>query len=322
MALIKADRVRETTTTTGTSDFVLGGATAGYRSFASVCANNDVAYYTAIDQATGDWECGLGTFTTTPATLVRNVTLASSTGSKISFGSGPKDVLMSVNSGAIQEPWKSTYNTNDIPTNATTWTVYGPNSIGYTLFSSGSQYTNLTSLTFQNLTHCTNYSSGFSFRLTGFPALLSITAQRLIFANSISVFNNPSLQTTLISAITRVYRIFVSNCPMLYDLQFGPFFLHCFESFSIANCPALTTIASMPLLGIGGSVDLSGNALIQLSVDNVLSVLAGYDGTNGKFLYGSGKTVNLSGGTNAAPSATGLAAKATLVARGCTVTHN
>jgi hypothetical protein len=61
-------------------------------------------------------------------------------------------------------------------------------------------------------------------------------------------------------------------------------------------------------------------ALNQASVDDLLVRLAALDGTGLTTAYSS-KTVTILG-TSAAPSATGLAAKATLAARGCTVTHN
>jgi hypothetical protein len=61
-------------------------------------------------------------------------------------------------------------------------------------------------------------------------------------------------------------------------------------------------------------------ALNQTSVDNILVQLAKLDGTNGTTLL-SNRTITITG-TSSAPSATGNAAKATLVARGCTVTTN
>ena len=68
---------------------------------------------------------------------------------------------------------------------------------------------------------------------------------------------------------------------------------------------------------------ITNAALNQASVDGILTALAYLNGTvNSPYAAYSNKTVNLSGGTSATPSATGLAAKATLVARGCTVTHN
>ncbi len=94
--LVLKDRVRETTLTTGTSDFVLTGAASGYQTFSVIGANN-YTYYCCYDQITGDWEVGYGQYTTTAGgTLVRNTVLSNSaaTTSKISFASGPKDVFI------------------------------------------------------------------------------------------------------------------------------------------------------------------------------------------------------------------------------------
>lgn len=73
---------------------------------------------------------------------------------------------------------------------------------------------------------------------------------------------------------------------------------------------------------IGGLVSLEGaGKLAQASVDHILVRLAALNGTGGTTSFDN-KTVDLSGGTNASPSATGLTAKATLEGRGNTVTVN
>ena len=93
MALIVKDRVKESSTTTGTSDFVLGGAAAGFQTFA-VIGNTNTTYYAAVDQTTGDWEVGIGTYSTTGPTLTRDTVLESSnSGSKVNFAAGSKDVF-------------------------------------------------------------------------------------------------------------------------------------------------------------------------------------------------------------------------------------
>lgn len=91
--------------------------------------------------------------------------------------------------------------------------------------------------------------------------------------------------------------------------------------FSCSYNSSLTEINLSNTLTQMGDVYFNNNALIQSSVDDILIKLAALDGTGGTVLY-QNKTVSLSGGTNATPSATGLAAKAILVARGCTVTNN
>lgn len=94
MALVVADRVQETTSTTGTSDYVLIGAATGYQSFGSVMANADTTYY-AITNDT-DWEVGIGTYSTTGPTLARTTVLASSNGgSAVSWGAGVKNIFIS-----------------------------------------------------------------------------------------------------------------------------------------------------------------------------------------------------------------------------------
>ena len=71
MALIYADRVRETTNTYGTTDtIVLSGADTGYQRFSSVMAIGDTCYFAMVNP-NGDWECGRGTLTTVD-TLVRS----------------------------------------------------------------------------------------------------------------------------------------------------------------------------------------------------------------------------------------------------------
>jgi len=94
MAFVVKDRVKVTTTTTGTSDFTLGSASLGFQNF-SVIGDGNVTYYAAVDAITGDWEVGIGTYTTAGPTLTRTTILESSAGgSKVSFSAGSKDVFV------------------------------------------------------------------------------------------------------------------------------------------------------------------------------------------------------------------------------------
>lgn len=87
---------------------------------------------------------------------------------------------------------------------------------------------------------------------------------------------------------------------------------------------ALTTFTFGPNLKAYGQTTgnfvTTSNSLNQASVDNILIRLAALDGTGGTIPF-SNRTVTITGGA-ATPSAAGLAAKAILVARGCTVTNN
>ena len=93
MALALYDRVRETTTVLGTNDAVLLGAVTGYQSFAAV-GNANTCYYTIADTS-GNWEVGLGTYSTVGPTLARTTVYSSSnSNSKVSFPAGTKDVFL------------------------------------------------------------------------------------------------------------------------------------------------------------------------------------------------------------------------------------
>jgi hypothetical protein len=96
MAFVIADRVRESSVSTGTGNFTLGGAVTGYQTFASVMATSDTTFYTIADQGGANWEVGIGTFTS-PSTLARTTILSSSNGgSVVTFGAGTKDVFISL----------------------------------------------------------------------------------------------------------------------------------------------------------------------------------------------------------------------------------
>lgn len=96
MAFIIADRVQETTSTTGTGTVSLAGAKTGYQSFSSGIGNANSTYYVIAGQDTSEWEVGIGTYTTSGSTLSRDQVLASSnSGSLVNFSSGTKDVFVS-----------------------------------------------------------------------------------------------------------------------------------------------------------------------------------------------------------------------------------
>ena len=95
MAFVLADRVKETSTTTGTGDMALAGAEIGYQSFA-VIGNNNSTYYTITLQGGTEWEVGIGTYETTGPDLQRDTVLSNSLGTtaKINFSAGIKDVFV------------------------------------------------------------------------------------------------------------------------------------------------------------------------------------------------------------------------------------
>lgn len=92
MALALNDRVQQTGTANTTVSFTLSGSVTGFQSFA-VVGNGNTTYYSAFD-ATGNWEVGIGTYSTTGPTLTRTTILASSnSGSAVTF-SGTVNVFV------------------------------------------------------------------------------------------------------------------------------------------------------------------------------------------------------------------------------------
>lgn len=94
MALVLADRVQETTTSTGTGSVILLGAVTGYQTFAAI-GNGNTCYYTIADQGGANWEVGIGTYTSSGTTLSRDTVLASSNaGALVDFTAGVKTVFV------------------------------------------------------------------------------------------------------------------------------------------------------------------------------------------------------------------------------------
>ena len=93
MALVLKDRVKETTTTTGTGTYTLGGAVTGFQSFTSVLSNADTTYYCCTDGTS--FEVGLGTFTSSGTTLARTTILESSNSNNaVNWTSGTRDIFI------------------------------------------------------------------------------------------------------------------------------------------------------------------------------------------------------------------------------------
>lgn len=103
MAKIWADRVKETSTTTGTGDITLAGAVDRFRAFSAVCATNDTFEY-AIEGAagTGEWEIGLGTYSATNTLTRTTVYYSSNTNAAVSFSAGTKTVILTPSARRVE----------------------------------------------------------------------------------------------------------------------------------------------------------------------------------------------------------------------------
>jgi len=126
MSLALADRVRQTTTSTGTGTITLDGSLEGFQSFA-VIGNGNTTYYTISGGA--QWEVGIGTYSS--GTLARTTVISSSTGSKLDLAAGTKDVFVTLPASVAV-----TSGTDVTFTKVTAPTVQATNSAGLSLKNS------------------------------------------------------------------------------------------------------------------------------------------------------------------------------------------
>jgi hypothetical protein len=202
--------------------------------------------------------------------------------------------------------------------------------------SLGGSATSITTIDMPALKYCPGQTSAAFLNLTSFEA------PALLRAGSINLSSNASLATVDLGALevctgsisiggTATAALDLSALEIIYDLitvdgtAIASFSLPSIVEMtgvSADSCSSLVTFS----LGAGllvnyGSMFITNCALDQTSVDEILVSLADLDGTGGTVSYDN-NTVDLSGGTSASPSGTGLAAKAVLEGRGNTVTVN
>jgi len=98
MALVLNDRVKETTTTTGTGTFNLAGAVTGFETFVAGIGNSNTTYYAVTLPGTAEFEVGLGTITdASPDTLARTTVISSSNSdSAVNFSAGTKTIFCTI----------------------------------------------------------------------------------------------------------------------------------------------------------------------------------------------------------------------------------
>ena len=95
MAFVLNDRVKETSTTTGTGTFDLAGAETGFESFVSGVGNGNITYYAISNDGTNEFEVGIGTVTDAATDTLSRDTIISSSNSDalVNFSSGTKTVF-------------------------------------------------------------------------------------------------------------------------------------------------------------------------------------------------------------------------------------
>jgi hypothetical protein len=95
MAFVLNDRVKETSTSTGTGTINLAGAETGFETFVSGVGTTNNTFYCISHDGTNEFEVGIGTVTdATPDTLSRDTIISSSNSDNlVDFTAGTKTVF-------------------------------------------------------------------------------------------------------------------------------------------------------------------------------------------------------------------------------------
>ncbi len=298
MALVLKDRVRESSTSSGTGSITLGGAFTGYQTFASAVASGSTVYYTIHNTTAGndgEWEVGVGTFTS-PSTLSRDTVLSSSAGAptKTNFsGSSILDVF-------ITQPAEQAVYINQATSKVEAF-GNGTNSISFVnvtadLFTgnasaiSAINASNISSGTIANARTTASDANGAS-TIVARDANGSFTAN-IITANgsAISAINGSNVTTgTVDNARTTAASANGASTIVARDAN-GSFAGNVITatSFSGVNASAITTGTLGAQYGGTGSANLTANNVILGNGANVVQVVA--PGTANNVLTSNGTT--------------------------------
>ena len=115
MAFKLNDRVKESSATTGTGTFTLGGAVSGFESFAAGIGGDNTTYYCIFETGTNNFEVGFGTLNSGASTLARTYVISSSNSdAKVNFA-GATEVFCTVPGSKIGLPLPEEYSSSSAP---------------------------------------------------------------------------------------------------------------------------------------------------------------------------------------------------------------
>ena len=116
MAFKLNDRVKETSTTTGTGAFTLAGAVTGFETFSAGIGGSNTTYYCIFLTGTAEFEVGFGTLNSGASTLTRTYIISSSNSdAAVNFSAGTKEVFCTVPGAKIGLPTPEEYGSSSAP---------------------------------------------------------------------------------------------------------------------------------------------------------------------------------------------------------------
>jgi hypothetical protein len=115
MAFKLNDRVKESSATTGTGTFTLGGAVSGFETFAAGIGGDNTTYYCIFETGTNNFEVGFGTLNAGASTLARtNIISSSNSDAAVNFA-GATEVFCTVPGAKISLPKPEEYGSSSAP---------------------------------------------------------------------------------------------------------------------------------------------------------------------------------------------------------------
>ena len=115
MAFKLNDRVKESSATTGTGTFTLGGAVQGFETFAAGIGGDNTTYYCIFETGTNNFEVGFGTLNAGASTLARtNIISSSNSDAAVNFA-GATEVFCTVPGAKISLPKPEEYGSSSAP---------------------------------------------------------------------------------------------------------------------------------------------------------------------------------------------------------------
>ena len=116
MAFILNDRVKETTTTTGTGAITLAGAVGGFETFSAGIGGSNTTYYAIKHQTSNEFEVGFGTLNGGASTLTRTYIINSSNSdAAVDFSAGTKDIFCTMPAAKVGLPFPEEYGSSSAP---------------------------------------------------------------------------------------------------------------------------------------------------------------------------------------------------------------